>query len=110
VTQPAPTKSIVNTETGAIIVIELTPEEIAEREEMAATAATEAEAQAVAHQERAGALDDLRGQYTAAMTRLNDIVTNGPTYTSAQARDGLVDVARITLRLLRFIRAEYGDG
>lgn len=55
--------------------------------------------------EREASTTDLEAQYAAAMTRLTDIVTNGPTYTQAQARDALVDLAQIVRRVLRYLKA-----
>lgn len=47
---------------------------------------------------------DLRAQYAQAVTRLDVIVTDGPTYTAAQVRDAVVDLARIQRRVLKVAR------
>ncbi len=56
------------------------------------------------------AYTDLAAQYVAAMTRLDAIVTNGPTYTQVQARDAVVDIARIVRASLRFMRSRHDGG
>lgn len=48
---------------------------------------------------------DLVAQYAAGMARLDAIVTDGPTYTQTQARDAIVDLARIQRRVLRLVRS-----
>lgn len=55
--------------------------------------------------EHTAAHGDLATTYQAAMTRLNAIVTDGPVYSQAQARDAIVDMAKIVRATLRFIRA-----
>src|SRR3954470_12597791 len=47
---------------------------------------------------------DLAAQYQAATTRLNGIITNGPTYAAAQTRDAVVDMAKIQLQILKLIK------
>jgi hypothetical protein len=47
---------------------------------------------------------DLVTQYQAATTRLNAIITNGPTYTAAQTRDAVVDMAKVQLQILKLIK------
>jgi hypothetical protein len=74
---------------------------------VAAEQAAETAAQA-ASTERTAATTDLRDQYAAAVTRLDAIIANGSTFTAAQVRDGLIDVARIERRLLRVLRAQIG--
>lgn len=56
--------------------------------------------------EREAALSDLQANYQVAITRLDDIVTNGGAYTAAQVRDAVIDEARILRRALRVVRAE----
>jgi hypothetical protein len=48
---------------------------------------------------------DLGGQYAAMTTRLDGVVTDGTTYTAAQVRDAVVDLARIMRRVLRLVRS-----
>lgn len=55
--------------------------------------------------DRASALSDLQANYQAAMTRLDDIVTNGSTYTNVQVRDAVIDEARILRRALHVVRS-----
>jgi hypothetical protein len=55
--------------------------------------------------EAATSKNDLITQYQIGMTRLDGIITNGPTYTTAQARDAIVDMAKIQKQMLRFIKA-----
>jgi hypothetical protein len=71
---------------------------------VAAEQAAETAAQAASTE----ATTDLRDQYAAAVTRLDAIIANGSTFTAAQVRDGLIDVARIERRLLRVLRAQIG--
>jgi hypothetical protein len=47
---------------------------------------------------------DLVTQYQAATTRLNAIITNGPTYTAAQTRDAVIDLAKIQLQILKLVK------
>jgi hypothetical protein len=61
--------------------------------------------QEAAAQERQAAETDLAGQYALAVQRLDAIVTTGPTYTGAEVRDAVVDLARIVRRLLRVVKA-----
>ena len=49
--------------------------------------------------------DDIITQYQVGMTRLNAIITNGPTYTQVQVRDAMVDLAKIQRQMLRVIRS-----
>jgi hypothetical protein len=55
--------------------------------------------------ERDTSYSDLLNQYDAALTRLDSIIANGPTYTQVQSRDALVDMAKIQRRLLRYIKS-----
>lgn len=55
-------------------------------------------------QERTTASGDLDSQYTAALTRLDEIIANGATYNANQTRDAVIDEARIQRRLMRFTR------
>lgn len=48
--------------------------------------------------------DDLRARVAAALTRLNDIITNGPTYTNAQVRAAVVDMAQMLHAIIRDLR------
>ena len=47
---------------------------------------------------------DLRTQADAALTRLDDIATNGGTYTATQTREAVLDLARVLRRTLRYTR------
>ena len=47
---------------------------------------------------------DLRDTYQAAVTRLDDIVANGGSYTAADVRTAVIDMARIQRRLLKSLR------
>jgi hypothetical protein len=47
---------------------------------------------------------DLKAAYITSVARLNAIVTNGPTYTAAQVRTAVVDMAKIQLGLLKGIK------
>jgi hypothetical protein len=47
---------------------------------------------------------DLRDQYASAIDRLDGIVANGATYTAAQVRDAVVDLARILRAALKLLR------
>jgi hypothetical protein len=55
-------------------------------------------------QERNQASAALRTQYQQAMTRLTDIVQDGSTYTAAQQRDAIVDLARGQRALLALVK------
>lgn len=48
--------------------------------------------------------DDLRARVAAALTRLDDIVTNGGTYTNTQVRAAVVDMAQMLRALIRHER------
>jgi hypothetical protein len=50
---------------------------------------------------------DLQGSVDAAITRLVDVVNNIDTYTPGQIRDAVKDLARVELRLLRYIRVTF---
>jgi hypothetical protein len=52
------------------------------------------------------ARNDLANQYSAAMTVLDNIVTNGASWTNVQVRDAVIDEARILRRTLRYLKAE----
>lgn len=58
--------------------------------------------------ERTAAYSDLVTTYAAVITRLDDIVANGGTWTNTQIRDAVVDLARVCRRILRFIRVQVG--
>jgi hypothetical protein len=78
---------------------------------LAALQDTASAAQAVEHAqitERAAASDDVRQAATAALTRLDAIVAAEATMTAAQTRTAVVDVARITRRLVRLLVAQAG--
>lgn len=49
---------------------------------------------------------ELVDQYQSGVTRLNAIITNGPTYTNVQIRDAVVDMAKIHLRMLKLMKME----
>lgn len=51
--------------------------------------------------EAASSRRELQEQYTLALTRLDAITTSGGSYTAAQVRDAVVDLAVILRRLLR---------
>jgi len=48
--------------------------------------------------------DDLRARVSTAITRLDDIVTNGGTYTNVQVRAAVVDMAQMLRALIRHER------
>lgn len=48
--------------------------------------------------------DDLRASVSSALTRLDDIITNGPTYTNAQVRSAVIDMAQMLRAIIRDIR------
>jgi hypothetical protein len=54
------------------------------------------------------AINDFRSNYDVADQRLGDIVANIGTYTNAQLRDSIGDIARILRRLLHLGRALNG--
>lgn len=56
-------------------------------------------------QEQATSRSELMDAYTTAMARLDDIATNGGSYTGAQVRDAVVDLAVMMRRLARATRA-----
>lgn len=58
-----------------------------------------------AQQENAAATSDLATNYQAALTRCDDILTNGSAYTATQVRAALVDNTRILRRVLRLLKA-----
>lgn len=70
--------------------------------------AAAATAKQAADTERTAAIDDVRTTAAAALTRLDAIIANGGTFTAAQVRDAMVDLARIQRRELRLLRAQAG--
>jgi hypothetical protein len=56
--------------------------------------------------ERTAATTDVQATYQAAVTRLDAIIANGGTFTAAQVRDAVVDLARIQRRMLRLLKAQ----
>lgn len=77
--------------------------------ELAETAPTEAEIEAkYAEVKAADAEQDterrqLRTEFQAVKVRLDDIVQNGSTYTAAQTRDAVIDLARAQRRMMRVL-------
>lgn len=55
-------------------------------------------------EERSQAAQDLAGQFQAMMSRLDQIIADGASYTATQVRDAVIDEARIQKRTLRLIR------
>ncbi len=65
-------------------------------------------AQSVAEQQdakRTASTTDLSGAATAALTRLDAIISDGGTYAAADVRTAVVDMARLQRRLLRYLVA-----
>jgi len=48
---------------------------------------------------------DMDSTYVAALARLDSIIANGGTYTQIQARDALVDIAKMLRQLARIYKA-----
>lgn len=59
--------------------------------------------QAIEDGKRADA-DDLRSRVSAALTRLDAIVTDGGTYTNVQVRAAVVDMAQMLRAMIRDLR------
>ena len=95
-----------NIDTGATISRDLTAEEVAEREALAGLAAQEDAERAAAWAERTAAGTDLRDAVQVAMARLTAIVNTGSTFTAAQVREAMIDLARVQRRVLRRLAAE----
>lgn len=91
--------------TGEATTIEATVGEQAASEAALAVALQGEQTTAALVAERNGAVSDLATQYQAAIARLDAISTNGGTYTAAQVRDAVVDMARIQARMLKLVKA-----
>jgi predicted GTPase len=112
------TKRLINCATGEVTTVDLTPEEEAQRAlDEQASAAVQA-AREAADTERTAATTDLRDQYAAAITRLDQIRTQmatiaGATFANNAQRDaaikqiaaGVDDEALILKRTLRLAKA-----
>lgn len=105
-----PQVTVVNATTGVATERAMTAPEAAAHSALQAAATVVSTAAQDRKIEQQAAIDDLNAQYQAAMTRLDDIVTNGPTYTQVQSRDAMVDLARILRRSLRLQRATLASG
>lgn len=66
----------------------------------------ERDADAAARQAVEANLQDLRDRFAQAVIRLDDIVTNGGTYTNVQVRAAVVDMAQIQRFMLRAMRRQ----
>jgi hypothetical protein len=107
------TKRLINCATGEVTTVDLTPEEEAQRAlDEQASAAVQA-AREAADTERTAATTDLRDQYAAAITRLDQIRTQMATIADNAQRDaaikqiaaGVDDEALILKRTLRLAKA-----
>ncbi len=62
--------------------------------------------QQAAEAEQSAAGSDLASQYAWAVSRLDDIVMNGGSYTTAQTRSAVLDLARILRKTIRLVKAD----
>lgn len=93
-----------NAATGETIYRDMTPEEIADRDALAAAEAAEQEDSHEARQELGAARTDLTAQYQAAMDRLDQIIA-AQSPTNAQVIAAVRDMATIQKRTLRLLKA-----
>lgn len=73
-------------------------------------AQTQIDAQTAKQSEVLVAQSDLASTYQSAVSRLDDIIANGSTYTASQVRTAVIDEAQIMRRLLRLLKTTGLDG
>ena len=96
---------VIDCTTGLTSEEELDPDDVASLEAVRLQSDARQQETATRDTERTAATTDLGDAVTAAMTRLDAIISGGGAYTATEVRSAVVDMARVQKRLLRYLAA-----